>query len=70
MDNNLSTNVPKYLSPQELALMLGVDITTVYGWTCKRKIPFLKIGRLVRFEGLKINLWLKQKSIPCIEDLT
>lgn len=65
----MDVNLPKYLSPQELALMLGISITTIYGWTSDRTIPFLKIGRLVRFDGLKINSWLKQKSISCIEDL-
>lgn len=70
MKNNLSTNVPKYLLPQELALMLGVSITTIYGWTSDRTIPFLKLGRLVRFEGLKINNWLKKKSVSCISDFS
>jgi excisionase family DNA binding protein len=67
---NENANLPKYLSPAELSLMLGVSITTVYGWTSDRAIPFLKIGRLVRFEGLKINSWLKQKSIPCVTDFS
>jgi excisionase family DNA binding protein len=61
-------NFPKYLSPMELSLMLGVSITTIYGWTSDRTIPFLKIGRLVRFDYSKINNWLKQKSISCIGD--
>jgi len=63
-----TTNLPKYLSPAELSLMLGVSITTVYGWTSDRTIPFLKVGRLVRFDYLKISNWLKQKSIPCVGD--
>jgi len=60
----------KYLSPKELADMLGVDITTVYGWTSDRQIPFIKIGRLVRFDPIKINGWLKQKTVPSIRDFS
>jgi len=61
-----NTNLPKYLTPQELSKMLGVSVFTVYGWTSSRVIPFVKLGRLVRFEGSKITAWLKQKQIPCI----
>jgi excisionase family DNA binding protein len=60
----------KYLSPKELADMLGVDITTVYGWTSDRQIPFIKIGRLVRFDLIKIDKWLKQKTVPSIRDFS
>ncbi len=63
------TNHREYLSPQELADMLRVDITTVYGWTSDRKIPFLKIGRLVRFDLTRIDKWLKDRMVPCIKDL-
>ena len=62
--------IPKYLSPQELAGMLSVSVTTIYGWTSSRTIPFLKIGRLVRFEGSRISSWLKQKSIPSVGDFS
>jgi excisionase family DNA binding protein len=65
---NETTKLPKYLSPAELSSMLGVSITTIYGWTSDRTIPFLKIGRLVRFDVVKIKDWLKQKSIPCVGD--
>jgi excisionase family DNA binding protein len=68
--SELKANFQKYLSPKELSDMLGVDITTVYGWTSDRQIPFLKIGRLVRFDLLKIDKWLKEKTIPSIKDLS
>jgi len=63
------TNLKKYLSPQELAYVVGVDITTVYGWTSDRQIPFIKIGRLVRFDPLKIEKWLKERVVSCVKDL-
>jgi len=66
----LKNNYQKYLSPKELADMLRVDITTVYGWTSDRQIPFLKIGRLVRFDFIKIDKWLKERSVPSIRDLS
>jgi len=60
----------KYLSPVELSKMLGVSVFTVYGWTSDRTIPFLRLGRLVRFDVAKIEKWLKQKSVNSLGDYT
>lgn len=54
----------KYLKPQELAAMLGVDVSTIYGWTSAKKIPYLKISRLVRFRPEEIEKWIKEREIP------
>lgn len=59
----------KYLSPKELADFVGVSIATIYGWTSDRLIPYVKIGRLVRFDPVKIDRWLKERSIPSIKEL-
>jgi len=64
------TNLQKYYSPKELAEMLNISVLTIYGWTSKRKIPFTKIGRLVKFERGKIDNWLRQKAVPCVADLS
>jgi len=65
MDNNkkygnLSNNL---LSPQKLAEYLGVSVGTIYGWIFRKTIPYLKIGRLVRFNSVDIDEWLKHKKI-------
>jgi len=56
----------KYLSPQELATMLGVSKLTVYGWTSRQQIPFYRIGRLVRFRPEEVERWLTERKVePC-----
>ena len=40
----------------EAAGYLGVKVSTLRAWVWKRKIPFVRIGRLVKFE------------ISCLED--
>ena len=60
----------KLLSPKELSLVLGISINTIYGYTSKKLIPYFRIGRVVRFDLNKINLWLKQRSIPCVSDFS
>jgi excisionase family DNA binding protein len=40
---------PKPLTAEELAEVLQVDKATVYGWVKAKKIPYLKVGRFLRF---------------------
>lgn len=37
------------LTPQRLAKALDVPLSTVYYWTSRKQIPFIKMGRHVRF---------------------
>ena len=53
----------RYLSPQELSQYLGLSIVTIYGWTSQHKIPFVKLGRLVRFDVAEINAWMQTQKI-------
>lgn len=53
----------KYLSPKELAQLIGVSKLTIYGWTSRQEIPFYRIGRLVRFNAEAIDNWLNKKKV-------
>ena len=53
----------KLLSITEMADFLGVKINTLYSWVHIRKIPHIKVGRLVRFDLPVIKVWLKDSSI-------
>lgn len=35
---------------QEAAKFLAVSTSTLYGWVYQRRIPFVKVGRALRFE--------------------
>lgn len=52
----------KLFSPVELSEMLSISIETVYAWTSQKRIPFIKIGRLVRFRSNDVNKWLEEKK--------
>lgn len=47
-----------YLNVFDLALYLSVKESTVRKWVLLRKIPFVKIGKLVRFKKTEIDSWL------------
>jgi excisionase family DNA binding protein len=40
----------KYLTVQEVAVMIGVKVKTVYFWTQTGLLPSHKIGRLIRID--------------------
>lgn len=47
----------------ELATYLDLSKNTLYSWVCQRRIPYCKIGRLVKFDLRKIDDWLKKQNI-------
>lgn len=46
----------------ELAAYLNVAEKTVRDWKLKKKIPFQKVGRLVRFRRSAIEKWLSSQE--------
>jgi len=49
------------LTVPELAKQLGVSVHTVYSWVAQRRLPFLKVGRLLRFDACAIDAWLREQ---------
>jgi len=42
--------------------MLGVKPGTLYAWVCQRKIPFVKCGRLTKFDIRQIDNWISEHT--------
>jgi len=53
----------KLLNIVELSQYLSVKENTIYSWVSQRKIPFKKLGRLVRFSLEEVEKWIEQKSV-------
>jgi excisionase family DNA binding protein len=49
------------LTVAEVAAQLGVSVHTVYSWVAQRRLPFLKVGRLLRFDARTIEAWLHEQ---------
>ena len=43
--------------------MLEISVNTVYSWVSQRKIPFVKCGRLTKFDVQKIDEWIEKNSV-------
>ena len=61
--------VPKLLTIDELAERLGVTRRHVRRLVQERKVPFLKVGKFVRFDPAAIAAWLGSQRVPTSGDL-
>jgi excisionase family DNA binding protein len=52
----------EFLNVDELAAYLNVSKYTIYWWTATKKIPFSKLGRLVRFNLDEVKAWIHDNS--------
>ncbi len=55
--------VPKLLTMAELAETLGVTQRHVRRLVAERRVPFLKVGRFIRFDPAKIATWLERSAV-------
>jgi len=56
------------ISSEELAQRWGISVNTVRSWVCQRRIPYHKLGRLVKFNiALLESDWLKSGYMTPIE---
>ncbi len=53
----------KLMNITQLSEVINVKKKTIYDWTHKGLIPYIKIGRLIRFDINDIEKWLKYKKM-------
>jgi excisionase family DNA binding protein len=46
-----------------LAHMLGVTHRHVQRLVSERRIPYLKVGRFIRFDAVEVDAWLEERRI-------
>ena len=52
----------KLLNIEETSDYLGIKVPTLYSWGSRRKIPFIKVSRLVKFDPRGLKKWLKSQT--------
>lgn len=63
-----SKMLKKLLDIKEVSELIGISPSTIYKMTHKKRIPFVKVGRLVKFEPAKIIEWLERNSFSVKEN--
>ncbi len=48
---------------KELAELTGLSVGTLYQWVSQKKIPYVKCGRLTKFDIERIKKWLEEHSV-------
>ena len=51
------------LTIQQAAHYTGLSVNTLYKWVSQRKIPHIKIGRLVKFDLHSLEEWIQQQTV-------
>ena len=57
--------VERWLSIKEISEHLGVKKDTIYKWVRTTDIPYHKVGRLLKFQVLEVDKWVRAgKAAP------
>jgi excisionase family DNA binding protein len=48
---------------EEAAEYLGCTTNTLKVWTSRRRVPFVRVGRLVRFRKKDLDEWLEKNLV-------
>jgi excisionase family DNA binding protein len=53
----------RLLNIQEVSQYTGLSVHTIYNMVSQRRIPYVKVGRLVRFDQRLLDQWLNQHTV-------
>ena len=57
----------RYFNAKEISTYLGVSEVAVRKWAIRGKIPFVKLGKSLRFDMIKVDTWVKSKEPSYIQ---
>lgn len=58
----------RLININELSEYTGLSKNTIYSWVSQRRIPFVKCGRLTKFDLKRIDEWIEENSSRTIEN--
>lgn len=53
----------RFISIRELEQYTGIPRNTIYSWIWLKKIPYVKMGKLVRFDLQEIDNWVEENHV-------
>jgi excisionase family DNA binding protein len=58
----------RLLNIQEASEYVGLSVHTLYTMVSQRRIPFVKAGRLTKFDLGLLDAWIKQHTVMPMRD--
>jgi excisionase family DNA binding protein len=58
-----SDAIPQLLTIDQLADLLGTSVRHVRRLIAERRVPYIKVGRFVRFDPAEITAWLDHNRV-------
>lgn len=53
----------RLLTIQEVSEYTGLATSTLYTMVSQRRIPYVKVGRLTKFDVTLLDQWIKQSTV-------
>lgn len=53
----------RLINVEEFSELTGLSKSTIYSWVSQRRIPFVKCGRLTKFDLEAIDKWIKENTV-------
>jgi excisionase family DNA binding protein len=54
---------PNLMDIQQTAEYLGLSVGTIYQWRSQHKVPYIKVGRRVKFKKEQLDQWLTERTV-------
>lgn len=52
----------KLLTAKQVADILGIEISTIYDWVYRKKLSYIKIGSLLKFDPTTIEDYIEKNT--------
>ena len=68
MKNNNANTEHSLLTPGQTAEQLNIPVSTLSRWRSERReLPYVTVGRLIRYRQVDIDRWIDDNTINPIE---
>jgi excisionase family DNA binding protein len=61
--DELGRSRPGLITIREAAQYLAVSVSTLYGWVYQRRVPFVKVGRALRFDRVDLDRFIETNRV-------